>query len=153
MMTIELLQCSWTLGGKGKPPAPCFSLFVDVCCADGLASTDFSSALNPFGEDHGEHLLLCWLRAASLPLDGIQGSNASPLPCPSPLASRPSHLALAFTGFTSLTSRDSQQCRALIVPELTQQMFDAKNMMCVADPRHGRYLTMAHMLCPLHELI
>jgi tubulin beta len=27
------------------------------------------------------------------------------------------------------------------VPELTQQMFDAKNMMCAADPRHGRYLT------------
>merc|ERR1711988_1027672 len=25
--------------------------------------------------------------------------------------------------------------------ELTQQMFDAKNMMCAADPRHGRYLT------------
>merc|ERR1712138_186811 len=23
----------------------------------------------------------------------------------------------------------------------TQQMFDAKNMMCAADPRHGRYLT------------
>merc|ERR1711876_138623 len=27
------------------------------------------------------------------------------------------------------------------VPELTQQMFDAKNMMCASDPRHGRYLT------------
>merc|ERR1711933_501637 len=24
-----------------------------------------------------------------------------------------------------------------------QQMFDAKNMMCAADPRHGRYLTAA----------
>merc|ERR1712193_458268 len=39
------------------------------------------------------------------------------------------------------TSRDSQQYRALSVPELTQQMWDAKNMMCAADPRHGRYLT------------
>merc|ERR1711924_280708 len=39
------------------------------------------------------------------------------------------------------TSRGSQQYRALTVPELTQQMFDAKNMMCAADPRHGRYLT------------
>ena len=29
------------------------------------------------------------------------------------------------------------------MPELTQQMFDAKNMMCAADPRHGRYLTCA----------
>eukprot|EP00439_Symbiodinium_sp_Y106_P041968 s9024_g5.t1 len=34
------------------------------------------------------------------------------------------------TGFAPLTSRGSQQ-------------FDAKNMMCAADPRHGRYLTAA----------
>jgi tubulin beta len=33
----------------------------------------------------------------------------------------------------------------LTVPELTQQAFDAKNMMCAADPRHGRYLTCAMM--------
>merc|ERR1712097_192739 len=33
-------------------------------------------------------------------------------------------------GFAPLTSRGSQQYRALTVPELTQQMFDAKNMMC-----------------------
>nr|KJB20687.1 hypothetical protein B456_003G159400 [Gossypium raimondii] len=44
-------------------------------------------------------------------------------------------------GFSPLTSRGSQQYRALTVPELTQQMWDAKNMMCAADPRHGRYLT------------
>merc|ERR1712054_25760 len=44
-------------------------------------------------------------------------------------------------GFAPLTSRGSQQYRALTVPELTQQCFDAKNMMCAADPRHGRYLT------------
>lgn len=31
----------------------------------------------------------------------------------------------------------------LSVPELTQQMFDAKNMMAACDPRHGRYLTVA----------
>ncbi|KAL8157422.1 hypothetical protein AgCh_002207 [Apium graveolens] len=30
-----------------------------------------------------------------------------------------------------------------IVPELTQQMWDSKNMMCAADPRHARYLTAA----------
>ncbi|CAB1432369.1 unnamed protein product [Pleuronectes platessa] len=42
-----------------------------------------------------------------------------------------------------LTSRGSQQYRALTVPELTQQMFDAKNMMAACDPRHGRYLTVA----------
>ena len=34
-------------------------------------------------------------------------------------------------------------CLALSVPELTQQMFDAKNMMAACDPRHGRYLTVA----------
>merc|ERR1711902_291747 len=49
------------------------------------------------------------------------------------------------TGFAPLTSRGSQQYRALTVPELTQQMFDAKNMMCASDPRHGRYLTCAAM--------
>merc|ERR1719451_202101 len=48
-------------------------------------------------------------------------------------------------GFAPLTSRGSQQYRALTVPELTQQQFDAKNMMCAADPRHGRYLTCSCM--------
>jgi len=46
-------------------------------------------------------------------------------------------------GFAPLTSRGSQQYRALTVPELTQQMFDTKNMMAACDPRHGRYLTVA----------
>ena len=44
-------------------------------------------------------------------------------------------------GFAPLTARGSQQYRPLSVPELTQQMFDAKNMMAACDPRHGRYLT------------
>merc|ERR1712137_34100 len=48
-------------------------------------------------------------------------------------------------GFAPLTSRGSQQYRSLTVPELTQQCFDAKNMMCASDPRHGRYLTAAVM--------
>ncbi|KAL1942260.1 hypothetical protein VTO73DRAFT_6324 [Trametes versicolor] len=47
------------------------------------------------------------------------------------------------TGFAPLTARGSQQYRAVTVPELTQQMFDAKNMMAASDPRHGRYLTVA----------
>jgi tubulin beta len=46
-------------------------------------------------------------------------------------------------GFAPLSSRGSQQYSALTVPELTQQMFDAKNMMDASDPRHGRYLTVA----------
>merc|ERR1719262_965551 len=49
------------------------------------------------------------------------------------------------TGFAPLTSRGSHQFRALTVPELTQQLFDAKNMMCASDPRHGRYLTVGTM--------
>ncbi|KQK17085.1 hypothetical protein BRADI_1g32430v3 [Brachypodium distachyon] len=48
-------------------------------------------------------------------------------------------------GFAPLTSRGSQMYRALTVPELTQQMWDSKNMMCAADPRHGRYLTASAM--------
>jgi len=47
------------------------------------------------------------------------------------------------TGYAPLTARGSQQYRAVTVPELTQQMFDAKNMMAASDPRHGRYLTVA----------
>ncbi|KAE8727692.1 Tubulin beta-1 chain [Hibiscus syriacus] len=37
-------------------------------------------------------------------------------------------------GFAPLTSRGSQQYQALTIPELTQQMWDAKNMMCAVDP-------------------
>jgi hypothetical protein len=49
------------------------------------------------------------------------------------------------TGYAPLTASGSQQYRAVSVPELTQQMFDAKNMMAASDPRHGRYLTVATM--------
>lgn len=44
-------------------------------------------------------------------------------------------------GFSPLTSRGSTAYRALSVAEITQQVFEPKNMMCAADPRHGRYLT------------
>lgn len=46
-------------------------------------------------------------------------------------------------GYAPLTAMGSQLFRSLTVPELTQQMFDAKNMMAAADPRNGRYLTVA----------
>jgi len=46
-------------------------------------------------------------------------------------------------GFAPLTARGASQYRALTVAELTNQMFDAKNMMTACDPRHGRYLTVA----------
>ncbi|XP_067088805.1 tubulin beta-1 chain isoform X4 [Osmerus mordax] len=48
-------------------------------------------------------------------------------------------------GFAPLTARGSQQYHALSVPELTQQMFDPRNMMTACDPRRGRYLTVAGM--------
>jgi len=47
-----------------------------------------------------------------------------------------SRLHFLMAAFAPLTSKDSQQHN---VPELTQQLFDAKNMM-TCEPRHGRYL-------------
>lgn len=46
-------------------------------------------------------------------------------------------------GYAPLTSKGSAQYRSLSVSELTSQMFEAKNMMAAADPRHGRYLTVS----------
>ena len=43
-------------------------------------------------------------------------------------------------GHAPLISRGVEQYRALTIPELTLQMFDAKSMVCASDPRHGRYL-------------
>ncbi|GJN76029.1 tubulin beta chain [Purpureocillium lilacinum] len=44
-------------------------------------------------------------------------------------------------GFAPLTSRGAHSFRAVTVPELTQQLFDPKNMMAGSDFRNGRYLT------------
>lgn len=44
-------------------------------------------------------------------------------------------------GFAPLFHQGGSVYRAITVSELTQQLFDAKNMMCASDPRHGRYLT------------
>ena len=74
----------------------------------------------------------CLLRAGQLNAD-LRKLAVNLIPFP--------RLHFFMVGFTPLTSRGSQQYRALSVPELTQQMWDAKNMMCAADPRHGRYLT------------
>ena len=46
-------------------------------------------------------------------------------------------------GLAPLVSVGSQQYRVLTVPELIQQMFVSKNMMCTADPRCDRYLVAA----------
>jgi len=46
-------------------------------------------------------------------------------------------------GFSPLTAINTQKFSAINVAELTQQVFDSKNMMAACDPRHGRYLTAA----------
>jgi len=46
-------------------------------------------------------------------------------------------------GFAPLTAALTSKFAAINVPELTQQIFDVKNMMAACDPRHGRYLTAA----------
>ncbi|XP_026747962.1 tubulin beta chain-like [Trichoplusia ni] len=46
-------------------------------------------------------------------------------------------------GFAPLTARSSFHYRPQTVPELMSQMFNSGNMMTAADPRHGRYLTVA----------
>ncbi|KAE8350502.1 Tubulin/FtsZ, GTPase domain-containing protein [Aspergillus coremiiformis] len=44
-------------------------------------------------------------------------------------------------GFAPLTSRGAHSFRAVSVPELTQQMFDVRNMMAAANFHNGRFLT------------
>lgn len=46
-------------------------------------------------------------------------------------------------GYAPLTAVNSQSFRSLTVPELTQQLFDPRNMMAASDPTNGRYLTAA----------
>jgi len=45
------------------------------------------------------------------------------------------------TGFAPLTSAGTTDFRNYSVVDLTQQMFNANNMMVASDPRHGKYLT------------
>jgi tubulin beta len=44
-------------------------------------------------------------------------------------------------GYAPLSSRAASSYNNVSVAELTQQMFDSKNMMAASDPRQGRYLT------------
>lgn len=48
-------------------------------------------------------------------------------------------------GFAPLTSLGSQAHTRLSVTELIKRAFDARNVMCAADPRRGRYMTCACM--------
>jgi len=51
------------------------------------------------------------------------------------------HLYFFMVSFAPLTSRSAYSFRAVSVPELTQQIFDPKNIMAAADFRNSRYLT------------
>ena len=46
-------------------------------------------------------------------------------------------------GYAPLTAPGAKNFRATTVSELTQQMFESRNMMSAADPKFGRYLTVA----------
>jgi len=46
-------------------------------------------------------------------------------------------------GFAPLIAAGTQRFKTYSVSELTQQMFDSRNMMTACDPRKGRYLTVA----------
>jgi len=46
-------------------------------------------------------------------------------------------------GFAPLVAAGAKAFKTVSVPELTQQSFDPKNMMCAADPRNGKYLACA----------
>ena len=56
-------------------------------------------------------------------------------------------------GFAPLTSRGSHAFKAITVPELTQQMYDPKNMMAASDFRNGRYLTCSAILYVLMSML
>jgi len=45
------------------------------------------------------------------------------------------------TGFAPLTSRSNQNYVQQGVPELVQQVFSSRNMMCACEPQTGKYLT------------
>ncbi|KAJ2514943.1 Tubulin beta-3 chain [Coemansia sp. RSA 2049] len=54
-------------------------------------------------------------------------------------------LHFLISGIAPLTGSQAQSYRNVTVPDLCQQMYDARNMMVLTDPRHGRYLTCAAM--------
>lgn len=61
------------------------------------------------------------------------GTNLVPFP----------RLHFFIPGFSPLSSRGVQAYRSHSVHDLTQQMFDVRNLMAACDPRRGKYLTVA----------
>ncbi|CAL4061049.1 unnamed protein product, partial [Meganyctiphanes norvegica] len=87
------------------------------------------------------HLVSIRLPQISIRSPGALTTNLNSLPI-NAIATIKMYLALSGYIYV-ISARASQSYRALTVPELTQQMFDSKNMMTACDPRHGRYLTVA----------
>ena len=54
-------------------------------------------------------------------------------------------LHFLMTGYAPLSVRTPSSYTKYSVPEITGQMFNARNMLCAADPLHGRYLSAAAM--------
>eukprot|EP01071_Lankesteria_metandrocarpae_P002010 Lankesteria_metandrocarpae@DN2023_c0_g1_i1.p1 len=52
-----------------------------------------------------------------------------------------SRLHFFMAGYAPLFSKATDKYRNTSVADLTQQIFDHKNMMCASDPREGRFLT------------
>ncbi|KAJ6619525.1 beta-tubulin 1 tubb1 [Mycena sp. CBHHK59/15] len=77
------------------------------------------------------------LRLSSPTHDDLNALVSSVMSVPFP------RLHFFMPGIAPLTPSGSAQFRQVSVHELTQQMFDSKNMMTAADPRHGRFLTVA----------
>ncbi len=61
------------------------------------------------------------------------GTNLIPFP----------RLHFFMIGVAPLVSKQARAYRSYRVADVMQQMFDARNMMCAADPRHGKYLSCA----------
>ena len=103
----------------------------DICCRTLKLTTPTYGALNHLVSIVMSELRpACASQATQLRPEEL-AANTVPFP----------RLHFFMTGYAPLTARGSQQYRAVSVPELTQQMFDAKNTMAASDPRHGRYLT------------
>ena len=114
------------------PPSnqPFFLLEIKVCSLSNLVPWSAQFRLEEDG---------CQPRSVSfLEHDCCLSLNFFSVPFP--------RLHFFMVGFAPLTARGSQQFRAVTVAELTQQMFDAKNMMAASDPRHGRYLTVGLLI-------
>eukprot|EP00434_Breviolum_minutum_P039595 symbB.v1.2.035164.t1/scaffold4676.1/size42122/3 len=115
-------------------------LFVPRLLSDAIekAAQEWKSKAEA-GKPHPDGCSCCTARLKAL-LSGIDAALRST----PPLLHAPEDTK---AGLVQLVETINAGHADIIVAEITlrlaQQMFDAKNMMCAADPRHGRYLTAA----------